>query len=171
MPAWCRQPQYVGAIVVDQDSPSLLGEFLVEEAGRECLVRVRTRRGAATNALRPARALGNPAPLQPGPSDAQLRMSGPTAELGRRCGSGMTDSRPARRPRWPWLRRVAANAAAWLLWRLGDPEGISPAASVALGAFMYFATGSRSWANSGDRATRGHGAEFTPGRGLCQAVP
>ena len=29
-------------------------------------------------------------------------------------------------------------AAAWLLWRFGDPEGINPAALVGLGAFMYF---------------------------------
>ena len=60
-----------------------MGEFVVEEAGRECLVRVRRPRCAATKALRPPRALGEPAPFQPEPSDAQLPMSGPTAKLGR----------------------------------------------------------------------------------------
>lgn len=50
----------------------------------------------------------------------------------------MTDARPARRPRRPWLRRLVAIGAAWLLWKFGDPEGINPAALVGLGAFMYF---------------------------------
>lgn len=101
----CRQPQSIGATLLDPDCPSVSGEFVVEEAGRDCLVRVRRPGGAATDGLRPPRALGNPAAL------------------------------------------------------------------VGLGTFMYFATGSRSRANSGGRATRCRGAECTPGRDLCHTEP
>lgn len=83
----------------------------------------------------------------------------------------MTDSRAARWVRRPWLRRVVVTAAARLLRKFGDPEGINPAALVGLGAFMYVATGSRSRAKSSERATPGCGAECSPVRSLCLAEP
>lgn len=42
------------------------------------------------------------------------------------------------KPLRPWVRRLVAVAAAWLLWRIGGPDGISPLGLALLGTFLFF---------------------------------